>query len=72
MNFFGFYLSIKSLFVKKPTKKLTWSVADFKTGKKWSKTQSHPYLKNKTLWDFCNDKQDSVYTIQNLNKFIGI
>lgn len=72
MNIFGFWLKIKSLFTKKPQKKLGWSVSDFEIGKRWAKTQPHPFQKYKTLWDFCNDPGDSVYTLQNLNNFIKI
>lgn len=72
MNIFGFWLKIKSLFIKKPQKKLGWSVFDFELGRRWAKTQPHPFQKCKTLWDFCNDPGDSVYTLQNLNNFIKI
>ena len=67
---FKFVLKFRSLFVKKPTKKLTWTVKDFELGKNYAKSQPHPFLKNKTLWDLCYDKIDSVNTIDNLNKFI--
>lgn len=72
MIFFDYFLKFKSLFVKKPTKKLSWNTEDYELGKKWSKTQSHPFLKHKTLWDFCYDPYDSVYTLKNLNNFIEI
>ena len=67
---FELVLGIKRLFVKRPMKKLTWTVYDFEVGKKWAKGQPHPFLKNKTLWDLCYDRIDSVNTIDNLNKFI--
>lgn len=70
--FFIFLLKIRGLFVQKPTRKLTWSVEDYELAKKWSKSQKHPYLKLKTLWDYCEDRYDSVYTIQNVNNFIKI
>lgn len=70
--FFIFLLKIRSLFVQKPKRKLTWSVEDYELAKKWSKSQKHPYLKLKTLWDYCEDRYDSVYTIQNVNNFIKI
>jgi hypothetical protein len=70
--FFIFLLKIKGLFIQKPTRKLTWSVEDYEFAKKWSKSQKHPYLKLKTLWDYCEDRYDSVYTIQNVNNFIKI
>ena len=70
--FFIFSLKMKSLFIQKPTRKLTWSVEDYEFAKKWSKSQKHPYLKLKTLWDYCEDRYDSVYTIQNVNNFIKI
>lgn len=72
MMFFRFFLRIKSLFVKKPKTKLIWSYCDYEMGKKWAITQPHPYLKSKTLWDFCYDPFDSVYTLRNLNNFIKI
>jgi hypothetical protein len=70
--FFTFLLKIRGFFVQKPTRKLTWSVEDYEFAKKWSKSQKHPYLKLKTLWDYCEDRYDSVYTIQNVNNFIKI
>jgi len=70
--FFIFLLKIRGFFVQKPTRKLTWSVEDYELAKKWSKSQKHPYLKLKTLWDYCEDRYDSVYTIQNVNNFIKI
>lgn len=59
---------ISSFFVERPTKKLEWCVKDYEKGKSWSKTQPHPFIKNKTLWDFCYDDSDATYTIDNLNK----
>ena len=70
--FFIFSLKMKGLFIQKPTRKLTWSVEDYEFAKKWSKSQKHPYLKLKTLWDYCEDRYESVYTIQNVNNFIKI
>ena len=70
--FFIFLLKIRGLFVQKPKRKLTWSVEDYELAKKWSKSQKHPYLKLKTLCDYCEDRYDSVYTIQNVNNFIKI
>jgi hypothetical protein len=63
-------MKFKSLFVKKPQKKLTWTTQDYELGMKWAKTQPHPFIKNKTLWDLCYDRFESAYTIDNLNKFI--
>ena len=70
--FFIFLLKIRGLFVQKPKRKLTWSVEDYELAKNWSISQKHPYLKLKTLWDYCEDRYDSVYTIQNVNNFIKI
>ena len=63
-------MKVRSLFVKRPSRKLTWSCEDYVLGKKWAKSQPHPFKKNKTLWDLCYDKQESTYTIDNLNKFL--
>lgn len=63
-------MKIKSWFVKKPTKKLTWSCEDYVIGKKWAMSQPHPFIKGKTMWDLVYDKYDSTYTIDNLNKFL--
>ena len=63
-------MKIMGLFVKKPSEFLNWTKEDFEKGKRWSKTQPHPFSKKLTLWDFCNDKHDSVYTIENLNKVL--
>ena len=71
-TFFSLLLEIRSFFVSKPTRKLNWTVKDYKLAKKWSKSQKHPYLKFKTLWDFCEDRYESVYTIQNVNNFIKV
>jgi len=46
------------------------SNSDYKKGKKWAMSQPHPFKKGKTLWDLCYDKQESTYTIDNLNKFL--
>lgn len=67
---FNFLLSVKRLFLKKPTSKLSWTTEDYEIGRKWAKSLPHPFQKNKTLWDLCYDKVDSVNTIHNLNKFL--
>jgi hypothetical protein len=64
------WMNIISIFVEKPIEPLSWNYEDFKKGRRWSKTQPHPFSKNLTLWDFCKDKDDSVYTIHNLNKIL--
>jgi len=71
-GFFQILLKFRGLFVKKPNRKLTWTVEDYELAKKWSKSQKHPYLKLKTLWDYCEDRYESVYTIQNVNNFINV
>jgi len=63
-------IKFRSWFSKKPTQKLTWSCEDYVMGKKWALSQPHPFIKGKTLWDFVYDKQESTYTIDNLNKFL--
>ena len=63
-------MNVRALFAKRPSRKLTWSCEDYVLGKKWAKSQPHPFKKNKTLWDLCYDKQESTYTIDNLNKFL--
>lgn len=70
--FFFILLKFRGFFVQKPSRKLCWTVEDYKLAKKWSKSQKHPYLKLRTLWDYCEDRYDSVYTIQNVNNFIQI
>ena len=64
------YMKIMSLFVEKPSKKLSWSVEDYEYGMRWCKTQPHPFIKGKTLWDLVYDKYESTYTIDNMNKFL--
>lgn len=59
-----------SMIATKPTQKLTWSHEDYMKGERWAKGQPHPFLKNKTLWDFCYDKIESAHTIHNINKFL--
>ena len=63
-------MKVRGLFVKRPLRKLTCSCEDYVLGKNWAKAQPHPFKKNKTLWDLCYDKQESIYTIDNLNKFL--
>lgn len=70
MNMRNLLLKIKSHFVEKPTRKLIWTNEDYNLGMKWAKTQPHPFIKNKTLWDLCYDRNESVNSIDNLNKFL--
>jgi hypothetical protein len=63
-------IKMYSMIATKPTQKLTWSKEDYKKGEIWAKGQPHPSLKNKTLWDFCYDKDESTNTIHNINKFL--
>ena len=63
-------MKMYSMIATKPTQKLTWSHEDYIKGERWSKSQPHPFLKNKTLWDFCYDKNESAHTIHNINKFL--
>lgn len=60
---------IRGFFVKKPNRKLTWTVRDFQWGKKWAKTQPHPTIKNKTLWDaIYSPRFDSTEVLHEINK----
>jgi hypothetical protein len=63
-------MTVRGWFAKQPTKKLTYNVEDYKMGKKWAKSQPHPYLKNKTLWEHVYDKRESTYTLDNINKYL--
>jgi hypothetical protein len=63
-------MTVRGWFAKQPTKKLTYNVKDYKMGKKWAKSQPHPYLKNKTLWEHVYDKRESTYTLDNINKYL--
>jgi len=65
-----FILKFRSLFVKKPTRKLLFFPEDYEVGRRYASCQPHPFKKGKTLWDLCYDKHESVNTIDNLNKFI--
>lgn len=67
---FNFLLQVRRLFLRKPEKKLNWTVKDYELGRSWAKSLPHPFIKNKTLWDLCYDRTDSVNTIHNLNKFL--
>jgi len=65
--------SIIKLFAKKPEKKLTWSVEDFKKARMWSKGQPHPYDKNKSLWDYLNQPwKDSVDILHEVNMILDL
>ena len=57
-------------FVEQPTKKLTYRMEDYEMGRKWAMTQPHPYLKGKTLWEHVYDPRESVFTIDNINKYL--
>jgi hypothetical protein len=70
MNVRFLILKIRSWFVTKPTKKLTWSEEDYRLGMRWAKNQPHPFIKGKTMWDLVYDKQELTNTIDNLNKFM--
>jgi hypothetical protein len=63
-------MTVRSFFIKRPTRKLGWTCEDYVMGKKWAMTQPHPFKQGRTLWDLCYDKHDSAYTIDNLNKFL--
>jgi hypothetical protein len=58
------------ILVEQPTKKLTWTTEDYEKGRKWALTQLHPYLKGKTLWEHVYDSRESVFTIDNINKYL--
>jgi hypothetical protein len=58
------------ILTEQPTKKLTWTTEDYEKGRKWALTQPHPYLKGKTLWEHVYDSRESVYTIDNINKYL--
>lgn len=62
-------LFFRRLFVKKPNRKLTWSTQDFEWGKKWAKSQPHPFNKYKSLWDYVySPRYDSVEVLHEINK----
>jgi hypothetical protein len=63
-------MTVRGWFAKQPTKKLTYNVKDYKMGRKWALSQPHPYLKNKTLWEHVYDKRETVFTIDNINKYL--
>lgn len=63
-------MTVRSWFAKQPTKKLTYNIEDYKMGKRWAKSQPHPYLKDKTLWEHVYDRRESTYTLDNINKYL--
>jgi hypothetical protein len=63
------YLTFGRFFIKKPSK-LLWTVSDFKTGRKWAMTVPHPYLRNKSLWDYVSTEKDSALILHKLNQYI--
>jgi len=63
-------MTVRGWFATKPTKKLTYKVEDYTMGMRWAKSQPHPYLKNKTLWEHVYDKRETVFTIDNINKYL--
>lgn len=70
MDFFSLKLKFRSLFTENPTEGFSWTIEDFEKAKKWAKSKPHPFTPKKTLWDYCEDRDDSVYTLHNINKFI--
>jgi hypothetical protein len=66
----GLLVKIRNWSIRKPTKKLKWTLKDYNMGKRWAMLQPHPFIKGKTLWDFVYDYRDSSYTIDNINKFL--
>jgi len=63
-------MKIRGLFATKPTEMLKWTCKDYEMGKRWAKSQPHPYLKDKTLWEHVYDKRESTFTIDNINKYL--
>ena len=63
-------MRVMSLFAKKPERKLTWTKEDYQMGMRWAKTQPHPFIKGKSLWDLCYDRNETTFTIDNLNKYL--
>lgn len=63
-------MTVRGWFAKRPTKKLTYNVNDYEMGRKWALSQPHPYLKGKTLWEHVYDSRESVFTIDNINKYL--
>jgi hypothetical protein len=57
-------------FTEQPAKKLTYRMEDYEMGRKWALSQAHPYLKGKTLWEHVYDPRESVFTIDNINKYL--
>jgi hypothetical protein len=63
-------MTVRGWFAKQPMKKLTYNVNDYRMGKRWAKSQPHPYLKGKTLWEHVYDSRESTYTLDNINKYL--
>ena len=63
-------MTVRGWFAKRPTKKLTYNVNDYEMTRKWALSQPHPYLKGKTLWEHVYDSRESVFTIDNINKYL--
>ena len=63
-------MTVRGWFAKQPTKKLTYTVNDYEMGRKWALSRPHPYLKGKTLWEHVYDKRETVFTIDNINKYL--
>ena len=63
---------IRSLFVVKPNRRLSWTTDDFKLAKSWAKTQPHPTNKWKTLWDnIYSPGTESVEILHKVNQLLG-
>jgi len=59
------------LIFKKPSKRLTWTVSDFKVAKGYCLTQPHPHKSNSTLWHFLRN-QDSVEILDYVNRRLSL
>lgn len=64
---------ILSIFTKKPTIPLTWSVEDFQRAKAWAKTQPHPNNPRLSYWDYIySNRVDSTDVLMQVNQYLHV
>ena len=62
-------MKVRSLFTDTPTRLYTWSVGDFRSARRWAKSQPDPDNKNQSLWDKVNKSgwYESEYILSKVN-----
>jgi hypothetical protein len=63
---------LRSLFVDRPNRNLTWSVEDFRLARKWALSQPDPMGQRSSLWArIYSPRKDSVDILDEINTLTG-